>query len=95
MKMITLLFFVMISIFLYSFQDNQTQSDKTSEVPKEVYGDKNSIKKIKISNGGAGPTGILKELANDYLSIHKESKISIEWYQNISLNSLNLLKEKK
>ncbi len=95
MKIINLLFFVMISVFLYSFQDNQTQSVKTSDIPKEVYGDKNTSKKLKLSNGGAGPTGILKELANDYLSIHKDANIAIEWYQNISLNSLNLLKEKK
>ncbi|QBC43904.1 substrate-binding domain-containing protein [Iodobacter fluviatilis] len=71
------------------------QSNQINETSKEIYGDHTSNLTIKISNGGAGPTGILKALAEDYLSINKERKIAIAWYQNISSLSLNLLKENK
>ncbi len=61
--------------------------------PKEIYGNKKNIK-IRIGNGGAGPTGILQALAEDFLEIG-EKKYAIAWYQDISINTLQQLKNGK
>lgn len=97
MKIKTLIFCILSSLlfFTFTFSNPVLHSDLSNEKPKEIYGDKKSEIMIKISNGGAGPTGILRALAEDYLSFNSKKNMAIAWYQNISMNSLKLLKEKK
>ncbi|PRP77148.1 hypothetical protein PROFUN_14583 [Planoprotostelium fungivorum] len=58
--------------------------------PQEVYG-RGSIK-LRLGNGGAGPTGILKALAEDYLHSRK-ADFAIAWHQNISHHNLQGLRK--
>ena len=58
--------------------------------PKEIYGNVENIK-IRIGNGSAGQSGLLRALAEDYLKISGK-KYGIAWYQNISINALKQLK---
>lgn len=94
-------FLKIISLFItlfsaFAFPASAVHStNQADENPKEIYGNQKHDIKIRITNGGAGPTGILKALAEDYLSINKQKKFAIAWYQNTSLYSLKLLKEKK
>jgi len=47
---------------------------------------------IRISNGGAGPTGVLRALAEDYLSDSAiGDDVTVGWYRNISRNGLAAL----
>lgn len=63
-----------------------------SAAPKEIYGANTDNIKVRLGNGGAGPTGILKALAEDYLAKTK-SNYAIAWYQDISPNTLQQLKK--
>ena len=62
-----------------------------NSVPKEVYG--SGPIKLRLGNGGAGPTGILRVLAEDYLKL-RQADFSIAWYQNISHMNLSALRRK-
>ncbi len=62
-----------------------------SSQPKEIYGQYKQNIQLRIGNGGAGPTGILRALSEDYLQV-SDKKISIAWYQDISINTLKQLK---
>ena len=96
MKLFKIIFLIFTSFFVTSFNSPEIQNtNQANENPKEIYGNPKDKIAIKISNGGAGPTGIIKTLAEDYLSINKDKKIAIAWYQNISKFSVNLLREKK
>ncbi|APJ03814.1 substrate-binding domain-containing protein [Silvanigrella aquatica] len=95
-KLNSILFLFYSNFILNISSNSQTiNTNKINESPTEIYGNHKNEIKIKISNGGAGPTGIIKALAEDYLSQNIDKKFAIAWYQNISLNSLNLLKGKK
>lgn len=59
--------------------------------PCEVYGDPDALVCIRVGNGGAGPTGILRALAEDYLARTNRQE-RIEWYQTISRYTLEALK---
>jgi ABC-type tungstate transport system permease subunit len=89
-KYITFIFILInsynISYALTKFIDTRTLSTE----PKEIYGEAG----IRIGNGGAGPTGILRALANDYFN-YSNQKTTITWYQDISPNTLIQLKNKK
>lgn len=62
-----------------------------SSEPKEIYGGSKKNIQIRIGNGGAGSTGILRALAEDYLKSTSKN-YSIAWYQDISINTLFQLK---
>jgi ABC-type tungstate transport system permease subunit len=91
MKRIKLLLLIVLAAFFSSISFAQgVDSRLVSAEPKEVYSAPSEIK-VRIGNGGAGPTGILRALAEDYFSLtHK--KMSIAWYQDISTNTLKQLK---
>ena len=61
-----------------------------SNTPKEIYGKATQNIGIRIGNGGAGPTGILRALAEDYIQ-QTHAKFAIAWYQDISPNTLKQL----
>jgi tungstate transport system substrate-binding protein len=84
---IALVFFFGLSQLAYADTDTRI----ISLVPKEIYGTKTENIKIRIGNGGAGPTGILRALAEDFI---EDSGVdySIAWYQDISPNTLKQLK---
>jgi tungstate transport system substrate-binding protein len=84
---IALVFFFGLSQLAYADTDTRI----ISLVPKEIYGTKTENIKIRIGNGGAGPTGILRALAEDFI---EDSGVdySIAWYQDISPNALKQLK---
>ncbi|HEY5812128.1 MAG TPA: substrate-binding domain-containing protein, partial [Terrimicrobiaceae bacterium] len=63
-----------------------------STTPKEVYGPAHAPIEIRLSNGGAGPTGILQVLASDFLK-SRGHQVRIAWYQNHSAQSLQVLRE--
>src|SRR4051812_40406692 len=69
------------------FAEPATSSLTLQLKPEEIYGVPYAPIKIRLSNGGAGPTGLLRALAEDYLhSRHK--KFAIAWYKNMSKNTL-------
>ena len=68
----------------------QSDTRNLSVIPKEVYGDPKHNIKIRLGNGGAGPTGILRALAEDYLQ-QSGNNYAIAWYQDISPNTLKQL----
>ena len=81
-------------IFFLTFI-NATQAVDTRQInssPKEIYGEQKQNIRLRIANGGAGPTGILRALSEDYLKISGK-KYAIAWYQNISINALEQLKK--
>jgi hypothetical protein len=87
---LNLAFLIFLALFSHTaFADTDTRI--VSLVPKEIYGAKTENIKIRIGNGGAGPTGILRALAEDFI---KDSGVdySIAWYQDISPNTLKQLK---
>ena len=87
---LNLAFLIFLTLFSHAaFADTDTTI--VSLVPKEIYGAKTENIKIRIGNGGAGPTGILRALAEDFI---KDSGVdySIAWYQDISPNTLKQLK---
>ncbi len=59
--------------------------------PQEIYGTHKNIG-ITIGNGGAGPTGILRALSEDYLQ-NSNKEYSIAWLQDISIHNLQHLKK--
>jgi ABC-type tungstate transport system permease subunit len=61
-----------------------------SSSPKETYQSPLSGHIIRLGNGGAGPSGLLRALAEDYRKI-VENASTIEWYQNISPLTLQAL----
>jgi ABC-type tungstate transport system permease subunit len=65
-----------------------------SSKPKEIYGQYKKNIQLRIGNGGAGPTGILRALSEDYLQVSGK-KFAIAWYQDISINTLQQLKKGK
>ncbi len=83
-------------LFLIIFVNNASAKTidtlQISVKPKEIYGNEKNIK-IRIGNGGAGPTGILRALAEDFLK-EKNKDYGIAWYQDISVNTLSQLKNK-
>lgn len=84
--------FLSLLFLSLSFQSNAaTDTRQISTTPKEIYGPKNTEIKIRIGNGGAGPTGILRALAEDYLQT-TDKNYSIAWYQDITINTLSQLK---
>lgn len=62
-----------------------------STTPKEVYGPPGAPIRLRLGNGGAGPTGLLRALAEDFLAM-EEASYAIAWYQNISRLTLEALK---
>jgi len=85
-----------LSVFLFTILAQaafaSTDTRIISSEPKEIYGGTKENIQIRIGNGGAGPTGILRALAEDYLR-ESGKKYSIAWYQDISINTLSLLKK--
>ncbi len=96
MNSFKIIFLIVFSFLVCPLNSAYSQNtDHANENPKEIYGNPNNKIALRISNGGAGPTGIIKFLAEDYLSINKDKQIKIAWYQNISRFSVSILKEKK
>lgn len=60
--------------------------------PSEVYGPKEAKVELLIGNGGAGPTCLIRELAEDFIR-HNELNIRIGWIQTITRLTLENLKE--
>lgn len=58
-----------------------------SSSPREIYGDAQAPVLVRVGNGGAGPTGLLRALAEDYLAAH-HVRAAIAWYQDISVQSI-------
>lgn len=69
-----------------------TDTRSLSAEPKEIYGPAGAVIALRIGNGGAGPTGILRALAEDYLAF-SGANYAIAWYQDISKNTLLQLKK--
>lgn len=91
MKRFRNIFFV-IAYFIYSQPLLAQDTRDVSLEPKEIYKSVVSAKiVIKIGNGGAGPTGIIRALAEGYLQ-ESGVKYAIAWYQDISPNTLKQLK---
>jgi len=82
---------ILFSIFFYHTALAETDTRNISTEPKEIYGTNKNDIRIKIGNGGAGTTGLLAELSEDYLT-QKQADYSIAWYQDISPNTLLQLK---
>ncbi len=95
MKNLRPLIYAILLIFCVSKTWAQSTDTRTlSSEPKEIYGNVESKFQIRIGNGGAGPTGILRALAEDYLKFSGKN-YSIAWYQDISVNTLTQLKNGK
>jgi len=62
-----------------------------SNTPKESYRSPSSQHVIRLGNGGAGPSGLLRALAEDYHDKVQDAS-TIEWYQNISPLTLQALR---
>lgn len=60
--------------------------------PNEVYGPKDASIELLLGNGGAGPTCLIQELAEDFIR-HNELNIKIGWIQTITRLTLENLKE--
>lgn len=60
--------------------------------PTEVYGPKDAQIELILGNGGAGPTCLLQELVEDFIS-HHELNIQVGWIQTITRLTLENLKE--
>ena len=58
-----------------------------SLAPTEIYGAPDAPIALRIANGGAGPTGLLRTLAEDYLQDSQQA-VAIAWYQNITPQAL-------
>ena len=56
-------------------ENNFVKNDTIQVIPKEVYGDPLAKRTIRVANGGAGPTGVIRAFAESF--IHKRSKTSI------------------
>jgi ABC-type tungstate transport system permease subunit len=85
------LFFIIV-YFAYSQTLLAQDTRNLSLEPKEIYKAVESAKiVVKIGNGGAGPTGIIRALAEGYLQ-ESDIKYAIAWYQDISPNTLKQLK---
>lgn len=67
-------------------------SDIRSTVPTEIYGPKGANLELLIGNGGAGPTCLIKMLAEDFIQ-SAEINIQIGWIQSISRLTLENLKQ--
>lgn len=80
------IFFTFLANFVFAAVDSKQVSLK----PKEIYGNEMDPILVRIGNGGAGPTGILRALALDYLQ-ERNVKYEIAWYQDISPNTLKQL----
>lgn len=89
-----LVIFVLLWVNLAIADSSVVNSSKPNLIPTEIYGAKDAPIKIRIANGGAGPTGIFRALAEDYLKLTKQH-FAIAWYRNISANSLKLLHAKQ
>lgn len=89
MKISIKIFFAFLLITSNSLANSDTR--QVSHEPKEIYGNSNQEIGLAIGNGGAGTTGILKILAEDFLK-KTNSHYQIAWYQDISPNTLKQLK---
>lgn len=85
------IFYIFLFVILSLSAHAQVDTRIISSEPKEIYGKKNAEIKIRIGNGGAGITGILRALSEDYLKV-SGNKFAIAWYQDISINTLQQLK---
>jgi len=63
-----------------------------SNTPREIYKSPHSQHVIRLGNGGAGPSGLLRALAEDYQDKVQDAS-TIEWYQNISPLTLRALRD--
>jgi len=70
------------------------KSKHTEVKPTQVYGQEDAMYSIKVANGGAGPTGVIRALAEAFIS--KKASVrkdfNIAWIQSITRDSLNHLK---
>ncbi len=89
MTIFRILIFLAALLLNYAAQAQDTREISTA--PREIYGNQTAEIGIKIGNGGAGPTGIIRALAEDYLKM-TDAKYSIAWYQDISVNALQQLR---
>lgn len=93
MKVLRNLILIITCLFLpYATWAKSADTRVISTEPKEIYGDVESNFQLRIGNGGAGPTGILRALAEDYLKFTGKH-YAISWYQDISINTLAQLKK--
>ena len=65
-------------------------SNALQTLPAEIYGADNAPVVLRVGNGGAGPTGILRALAEDFLTA-RQLPGAVAWYQNISRFTLQAL----
>lgn len=63
-----------------------------SNTPRETYKSPHSQHVIRLGNGGAGPSGLLRALTEDYQDKVQDAS-TIEWYQNISPLTLRALRD--
>ncbi len=83
---------IVFSIFFYQSALAQVDTRNISIEPKAIYGTNKNDIRIRIGNGGAGATGLLAKLSEDYLT-QKQADYSIAWYQDISPNTLKQLND--
>lgn len=62
-------------------------SSTPTSKPTEVYGPASGPVNVAVANGGAGPTGIIRALAEDYVKANGNN-FFIAWYESISKNSI-------
>jgi len=69
-----------------------TDSTKVNTTVTELYGSSDpSYTTIRLSNGGAGATGVLRALAEDYLRMDDVKNVNVGWLRNLSRNGLEAL----
>lgn len=94
MKMLFVRNFLFVILCINSTQPALAEFDTRtlSTTPKEIYGKNQSNVKVRIGNGPAGSTGILRTLSEDYL-LATRAPYSIAWYQDITSNTVKQLKK--
>jgi len=80
-----------VVLFAYCFSNVK---DKVSQgTLKEIYGNPAAKNHIRVANGGAGPTGVIRALSDAFLKERSDLNLSIGWVQSISKDSLSNIKD--
>lgn len=82
----------MLSLLSFLLIASSISSDIRSKEPTEIYGPEEATLELLIGNGGAGPTCLIRVLAEDFIQ-HEELNIQIGWIQTISRLTLENLKD--
>lgn len=90
-----LVFFLLLCLSSLTFAEQSRDTSVLVTTPEQIYGPPQATTQLRLGNGGAGPTGIIKALAEDYIStLPQKNSVNIAWYHNISPLTLELLKKR-